>query len=194
MEPEEKIRILKKRKFRLSLPLDEIVELYETGITPGEIASKFGVAYDTIWRRLKFIGIPLRSASEAAKLGFKQGKRVRKRGEESPTWKGGRVNSGTGYIWLKLPRHPRANKNGYVAEHIVVWEQVHNKPLPDGWQIHHLNGIGTDNRPENLVAMPDKKHIRLIPIYRQRIRELEAKIKLLERALDSQQMIWWTEN
>lgn len=187
MEIEEKLKI---KKFRLNLPLDEITNLYQNGLSRNQIANKFRVAEDTIQRRLKSIGIPLRSASEAAKLAFKTGRRLRR----ITNWKGGRVSSGNGYILIKLHGHPRANKHGYVFEHIVIWEKVHNKPLPPGWVIHHLNGSGTDNRPENLIAMPDKKHIRLIPIYRERIRELEAKVKLLERTLDSQQIIWWGEN
>ena len=191
MEIQGKLKIL---KVRLNLPVVEIIGLYNNGVTPQTIADKYKVNPETIRRRLRSANISLRSSSQAAQLAFKEGRRVIKRGKENPRWKGGRVNSGTGYIWLKLPKHPRANKAGYVAEHIVVWEEIHNRPLPNGWEVHHLNGIGTDNSPENLEAMPDKKHIRLIPIYRQRIRTLEAKVKQLERALDNQQMIWWGEN
>lgn len=43
--------------------------------------------------------------------------------------------------------------------------------------VHHLNGIKDDNRPENLVGMPDKKHNRLIPVLRERIAVLEAWLR-----------------
>ena len=36
-----------------------------------------------------------------------------------------------------------------VHEHRVVWEQAHG-PIPDGLIIDHINGVGTDNRIENL--------------------------------------------
>lgn len=110
-----------------------------------------------------------------------------------PNWKGGR-RSNHGYILILKPEHPRADKAGYVPEHILIWEQVHNKPLPQGWVIHHLNGIKADNRPENFLALPSRKHHDVLAAKAQRIRELEAKVKLLEKALDSQQIIWWTEN
>ncbi len=33
--------------------------------------------------------------------------------------------------------------------HRVIWE-MHNGPLPDGWEIDHINGVKSDNRIENL--------------------------------------------
>lgn len=73
-----------------------------------------------------------------------------------------------------MPEHPRADSKGYVFEHIVVWEEAHGKPLPEGWQVHHLNGITDDNRPQNLVGLPDKKHRRIFDAKAKRIQELEA--------------------
>lgn len=74
------------------------------------------------------------------------------------------------------PEHPRAYSNGYVTEHILIWEKANNQQLPDNWIVHHLNGIKTDNRPENLLDMPSKKHALLIS-------ELEKRIQKLERGL-----------
>lgn len=108
----------------------------------------------------------------------------------------GRKETPSGYIKIYHPHHHRANKDGYVLEHILIWEQTHNRPLPKGWLVHHLNGIKNDNRPENLVGLPRKRHGQVTQLepYKRHIRELEAKVKLLERALDNQQMIWWSEN
>ena len=95
-----------------------------------------------------------------------------------------------GYIDVKAPEHPKARKNGYVSEHVLVWESVHNRPLPNGWVIHHLNGVKNDNRPENLIGLPFTKHKFVLAEKAKRIRELEAKVRLLERALEANQLIF----
>jgi hypothetical protein len=94
-------------------------------------------------------------------------------GEKHHNWKGGKMMR-SGYVMLLRPDHPRANRDGYVLEHILVWEQAHGKPLPKGWIVHHLNGIKNDNRPQNLPAMPNKKHYLVLQAKAKRIQELEA--------------------
>jgi len=79
-----------------------------------------------------------------------------------------------GYIKAKNFAHPRADARGYVFEHILVWEKEHNKLLPEKWVIHHLNGIKDDNRPVNLVALPEQKHRLILQAKAKRIQELEA--------------------
>jgi len=83
---------------------------------------------------------------------------------------------GLGYIGILKPNHPRANTKGYVLEHILIWEEAHGKPLPEGWVIHHLNGIKDDNRPRNLIALPSKKHYLILQAKAKRIQELEAML------------------
>ena len=95
-------------------------------------------------------------------------------GENHWKWKGGRTVCGYGYICILQPNHHRANKIGYVREHILVWEKAHNRLLPNGWVVHHLNGIKTDNRPVNLVALPSMKHTHVLQAKAKRIQELEA--------------------
>jgi len=46
-------------------------------------------------------------------------------------------------------KHPNSKK-GTVAEHVLVMTKILGRPLRKGEQIHHKNGIKTDNRPENL--------------------------------------------
>lgn len=96
------------------------------------------------------------------------------KGSRNPNWKGGVKHTNRGYVHIKQPNHPRVDNGGYVLEHILVWEKVHGKPLPEGWLIHHLNGIKDDNRPANLVAMPNKKHYLVLQAKAKRIQELEA--------------------
>ena len=45
----------------------------------------------------------------------------------------------------------------YVHVHRAVWEAWRG-PIPEGWQVHHLNGKTTDNRLENLIALSPERH------------------------------------
>lgn len=76
--------------------------------------------------------------------------------EQSGNWKGGRIQK-NGYIFIRMPNHPRA-RGGYVQEHILVIEQKIGRPLLKNEETHHINGIKNDNRPENLVALSKKEH------------------------------------
>ncbi len=113
-------------------------------------------------------GILIASASQHCRR-----HRIMPTGEMAYNWRGGRVNN-SGYLMIRNPSHPRADKSGYVREHILVWEQSHNNSLPMGWVVHHLNGIKRDNRPCNLVALPNKKHKFILAEKAKRIQELEA--------------------
>jgi hypothetical protein len=74
------------------------------------------------------------------------------RGPLNHSWKGGRHTDKWGYIMVLAPEHPRAWTNGYVYEHILVVERAMGKHLRRTAQVHHVNEIKPDNRPENLVA------------------------------------------
>ena len=102
---------------------------------------------------------------------YRLGKKV---GEESPSWKGGRTES-KGYVWLRVTMPD--GKRKYRQEHILAWEAV-NGPVPPRWDVHHLNGVKDDNRPENLQAMSKSDHHSskgLVP-YEERIRHLEDRL------------------
>jgi hypothetical protein len=56
----------------------------------------------------------------------------------------------SGYVLLYLPNHPNCSVNGQYAEHRLVMEQKLGRYLVKGENVHHINGVRDDNRPENL--------------------------------------------
>ena len=79
-------------------------------------------------------------------------------GDKNPSWKGGRTRHSEGYIWIKLPKHPNCNKQGYYQEHRLVMEKHLGRYLKKGEFVHHKNGIKDDNRIENLELMNTIRH------------------------------------
>lgn len=58
----------------------------------------------------------------------------------------------------------RETRKGYVRtnegqlEHRAVWESHHGALPSYGWVVHHINFVKSDNRIENLVALPAWRH------------------------------------
>src|SRR5687767_6920532 len=72
-----------------------------------------------------------------------------------PRWDSERAVSG--------PYRQRKMADGsIVREHTLIAEHALGKPLPEGAVVHHINGIGTDNRPENLVVCQDRAYHMLL--------------------------------
>ena len=63
--------------------------------------------------------------------------------------KSGRILN-RGYVLIYEPMHPNAHRTGYVAEHTKVMAAMLGRPLERFEEVHHKNGIRSDNRPANL--------------------------------------------
>lgn len=62
-----------------------------------------------------------------------------------------------GYYEVFEPKHPLAKKNGYIREHrMIAYNAGLLKNNTD--EVHHINGVKTDNRIENLEVMSKQKH------------------------------------
>jgi len=74
--------------------------------------------------------------------------------EKSPNWKGGKIKR-YGYIFVRVNNHPFAIRN-YVREHRLVMEKHLGRYLTPEEVVHHINGIKTDNRIENLMLFANE--------------------------------------
>lgn len=162
------------RGYLKDLTRDDLYRFYhDEQLSMWQIADKLNVTMGAIWYWMKKWNIQTRSHDDGLIV---MGKSGRFSGENNPRWTGGRHINPGGYWMIRLPKYPRATNRGYVLEHIYIWEQA-NGPLAQGWEVHHLNGIKTDNRLENLLAMDGCKHKDYIPALQRRIQELERMMK-----------------
>lgn len=73
--------------------------------------------------------------------------------EASPRWKGGRYVNARGYVMVYQGPHLTAR-----AEHVLVAENALGRKLKQGEVVHHINGIKTDNRNQNLLICDGAYH------------------------------------
>jgi len=72
--------------------------------------------------------------------------------EKNGNWKGGIRYDIGGYIIILDPTNVMSGKSGYVLEHRLVVSNILGRPLDKKEDVHHINKIKDDNRPENLMA------------------------------------------
>lgn len=66
--------------------------------------------------------------------------------------KTGRFLNAQGYaVRSGYQDHPNCRQvNGSILEHVLVMSEMMGRPLVKGENVHHINGVRDDNRPENL--------------------------------------------
>lgn len=170
------------RKWTL-LSKDDLYRMYVTdGKSTTQIAEELRLKPSLIWGAIHHYGIPIRPRVDALRLAIKKGK-------DSPNWTGGRKIDVGGYVWLYSPEHPYATKQGYVKEHRLVMEHKLGRYLLPSEEVHHHNGIRSDNREENLEVLNGSNHtLRTMfcsscPV-RKEVQRLHRIIESLERSLN----------
>lgn len=101
-------------------------------------------------------------------------------GANNENWKGG-ITKTHGYVLIRQGAGRNAH---YKQEHRIVWEAKYGA-IPEGYVIHHLNGIKDDNHLANLACLPIAAHSgpAIHRAYKTRIRQLEARIRELEKGI-----------
>ncbi|MDX3294615.1 HNH endonuclease signature motif containing protein [Streptomyces scabiei] len=87
-----------------------------------------------------------------------------------------RVNA-AGYVMVWEPEHSSAYGAGWLLEHRLIAELTLGRPLESADEVHHINRVKTDNRPENLVVLsgPDHAYITALDNWRD-LREMKAQL------------------
>ena len=102
------------------------------------MAAVYGKAKQNVWAAFKARGYRLRARVELPTI----------------LWMGRKYTLRNGYFYGTLKRdHSR-------PLHRDIWMHF-NGAIPDGHYIHHINGVKTDNRIENLSPMKRSDHSRL---------------------------------
>lgn len=151
-------------------PIDprELEELYvKEHRTVKELSVFFSCGVTTIKRHLARNGIRIRSQSEEMSgrtLSPEHREKVIKTltigkyREENPNWKGGKSTKGRSkdglYTIILID-------GKYVPEHRYVMEQYHGRKLRRNEEVHHENGIKTDNRIGNLRLYGKSLHAQI---------------------------------
>jgi hypothetical protein len=124
---------------------------YKVGHAPGGEATRFKKGDSENGRR----------GAEALR---KQG---RLSGSGHANWKGGESRDRTGYVRCTITKQqaalwPTATLNSYrwsIMRSHKVWNLAHpGDVVTSGYQVHHLNGIRDDDRPENLQKLSIDDH------------------------------------
>jgi hypothetical protein len=115
--------------------------LYQSGMSMADVAAEFGVTRQTVFMRFKRRGWetrPLYSNRQPSE-----------------------VFNGVVYSFHPGIGYMRATTGARQLLHRAVWEHHNQRPVPDGWDVHHIDGNRLNNEPSNLQAMPKDEHARL---------------------------------
>jgi len=156
--------------------LDRIKKLYlEEKKSFPQIGDELGMTIGNIHYILKRYGVETRGHKEGWKTRFPNGRF----GKDAANWKGGKRPIGK-YLYIYKPDHPHATTNGCVMEHRLVMEEKLGRILKPGEIVHHINGDGRDNRPENLEVQDRSTHVHNHFAHGRDVMKLEEEIRTVK--------------
>jgi hypothetical protein len=131
---------------------EDIVAMYQSGMSIQQVAQKIGRSVHVVHRRVKAAGVarPWQGS-----------------GKFASGWVDGRQRMAQGYvrIWVADddPMASMRNRVNTVLEHRLVMARHLGRPLRPSETVHHINGKNDDNRIENLQLRQGKhgKHVRM---------------------------------
>lgn len=110
---------------------------YESGLSLAEVASQFGCTRQSVYGTLKSRGVELRTVAPRPEQHFN-----------------GRKYTLRAHGYFGATTEPR------TLMHRDVWEH-HRGQIPDGWDVHHLDEVKSNNEITNLECLPKAEHTRL---------------------------------
>lgn len=147
-----------KEKLNKNFLIEQYIDLRKSS---NIIAKRVVCSNVTILNYLKKHNIEIRNNSEAQK-GHKHTEETknkmgdgRRKGKNNLNFKG-RTKDGRGYIYINSYNHPNKDHHNNMFEHRLIIESQIGKYLNIKWEVHHINGIRDDNRPENLICFISK--------------------------------------
>ena len=135
---------------------------FEDMLSMRDIAKKLNISTSPVRYWMKKHGLKFRNLSESGKIrcrlkpqsnpGRKGMPKNPNYGKDNHSWKGGYIRK-DGYRLISVMGEQR-------LEHRYIWEKD-NGQIPEGFQVHHINGDKLDNRIENMQVMSNSDHQKL---------------------------------
>lgn len=98
------------------------------------------------------------------------------RSDRNAFWRGGYAVDKHGYILVRRPERPDANRAGYVRAHRLVMEATLGRPLAPREVVDHEDGDTSNNHPDNLKLYPSNgEHLRATRTGRPRLAPAERE-------------------
>jgi hypothetical protein len=162
------------------LTKEVLYDLHHTQDMPAEeIGGMLGCGASTVRRRAQELGIAKGSGKSKAATG-----------ERHWSWRGGRFVDRGGYVRVRCPQHPNANRNGYVLEHRKVAADALGRPLLSTEEVHHIDGNKQNNAPANLLVVPRGKHQKLHADVCRELNSLRQEVARLSGTLANAQQVY----